>query len=106
MGTSSTIIMLRSNYTIFLPYPLTPGNIISYPNPTVDILNIEIEYESTDINYDIMLYDSNGNMRRQQQTQGGIVQFDVSNLPNGTYYLHIYDGINEMPEMRQIVIEH
>jgi hypothetical protein len=30
----------------------------------------------------------------------------VANLPNGIYYLHIYDGVNAKPEMRQIVVEH
>ncbi len=27
-------------------------------------------------------------------------------LKNGIYYLHIYDGVNEKPEIRQIMVEH
>ena len=47
-----------------------------------------------------------GNLLRQAATKGGAVQFNVSNLPDGIYYLHVYDGVSEKPEMQQIVIEH
>ena len=40
------------------------------------------------------------------QVCGGEVQFDVSNLPNGIYYLHVYDEVSETPEIRQIMVEH
>ena len=33
-----------------------------------------------------------------------VVSFN--SLPNGTYYLHIYDGVSEKPIMQQIVVEH
>ena len=29
-----------------------------------------------------------------------------TNLPDGIYYLHIYDGVTENPEMIPIVVEH
>ena len=93
--------------------PNQPGNTGNeatkvYPNPTGDILNIEIEAENTKTNptYHIRLYDGQSILQRQQKTKGGTVQFNVANLPNGTYYLHIYDGVSETPEMRQIVVEH
>jgi hypothetical protein len=97
---------------------------MSYPNPASDILNIEIDaaaisrtkaLEQTttggkqlkiDPAYDIRLYDYQGNLLRNAKTKGGTVQFNVANLPNGIYYLHVYDGVNEKPEMRQIVVEH
>jgi hypothetical protein len=56
--------------------------------------------------YDLRLYDGQGNLLRQQQIRGGAVQFNVQNLPDGIYYLHIYDGVNAKPEMQQIVVEH
>ena len=77
-----------------------------YPNPTSDILTMEIGVESTKATYDIRLYDGQGNLLRQQKTKGGTVQFNVSALPNGIYYLHVYDGVSDTPEMRQIVVEH
>ena len=94
-----------------------------YPNPASDILNIEIDQETVDdviarqqasgaLNsnadpvFDIRLYDGYGVMLRSTTTKGGIVQFDVSALPNGTYYLHIYDGVGSQPEKHQVVVEH
>ena len=39
-------------------------------------------------------------------SKGGSVQFDVSHLHNGTYYLHVYDGVSDKPEIRQIIVKH
>ena len=98
--------------------------ISSYPNPASDILQIEFDQQGiaqakalqqtttdaksikTDPTYDIRLYDGQGNMLRQQFTKGGNVQFNVASLANGVYYLHIYDGTDNKPEMRQIVVQH
>ena len=55
---------------------------------------------------DVRLYDGQGNLLRQQKTKGGTVQMNVSGLPDGFYYLHIYDGVSDTPEMQQIVVEH
>ena len=48
----------------------------------------------------IRLYNKQGNLVRKAKDD--IVQFNVSNLSNDIYYLHIYDGINEEPDMQQI----
>ncbi|MDR1153179.1 MAG: T9SS type A sorting domain-containing protein [Bacteroidales bacterium] len=96
----------------------------SYPNPASDILNIEIDQQAaaqaqslrqtstgakrlkTEPAYDIRLYDYQGNLLRHAKIKGGRIEFNVANLPNGIYYLNIYDGIHDKPEMRQIVVEH
>ena len=94
--------------------------ISAYPNPVSDILNIEIKDETIvaikaqaaiqnktiNTDFDIHLYDGFGNIQRKATAKGGKVEFNVTNLPNGFYYLHIYDGVNEKPEMRQIVVKH
>jgi hypothetical protein len=99
-------------------------NGIVYPNPAsgtlyVDLdeaintqnqnLNLNSTTTTTQITqnqtYDIRLYDSQGNIRRRRQAASGKIEFDVSRLPEGTYYLHIYDGINPKPSMQQIVVE-
>jgi len=85
----------------------------AYPNPTGDILNVEIDAGNitqakslnTTITYDVRLFDGQGNLLRQAQTKGGNVEFNVANLPVGIYYLHVYDGVNSKPEIRQIVVE-
>jgi len=86
-----------------------------YPNPVSDILNIEIDADAAQsllpvkgasLTFDVRLYDGLGNLLRQQSTKGGSLQFNVSSLPDGIYYLHIYDGVNSSPEMHQILVEH
>ncbi len=95
---------------------------VIYPNPVSNILNIDLEQTITQANalesvtgakqlkqdktYDIRLYDSQGNLLRHAKAKGGKVEFNVENLSNGIYFLHIYDGVSEKPEMRQIVVEH
>jgi len=44
-------------------------------------------------------------MVRQTTTKDGTIQFNVSNLPAGAYYLHIYDDVNNKPEIKQVLIE-
>ena len=88
-----------------------------YPNPVGDILFIDVDAltqqfsSSSDAerqlpSFDIRLYDGQGNLLRQTTAKSGTIQFNVSKLPNGIYYLHIYDGVNETPEIQQIMVEH
>ena len=89
--------------------------VLVYPNPASDILNIEIDaahaldLQSRGIaatpTYDIRLYDGQINLQRRSTSKGGNAQLNVSNLPNGIYYLHINDGVSK-PVMRQIIVEH
>ena len=55
--------------------------------------------------FDVRLYDGQGHLIRQTATKGDDVRFNVSNLHNGIYYLHVYDGVSEKPEMQQIIVE-
>jgi len=82
---------------------------IVYPNPVSDVLYIELDppaSSKTQITFDVRLLDGQGNLLRQTFTKGGTVEFNVSTLPDGVYYLHIYDGVSEKPEMHQIMVEH
>jgi hypothetical protein len=83
-----------------------------YPNPVSDILTIEIDYEAITgaqrfiqaPTFDIRLYNQLGNQVRQTTTKSGSVQFNVSNLPDGIYFLHINDGVSKIrfPICRQL----
>ena len=83
-----------------------------YPNSASDILNIEIElYKNvrdlnTDPTYNIRLYDEQGNPVRNTTTRSAKMQFNVGNLPNGIYSLHVYDEINSKPEVQQVIVQH
>ena len=88
--------------------------IMAYPNPVSDILTVDVEALVSPTSgerfnspvFDVRLYDGQGNLLRQQKTKGGTVEFNVSGLTDGVYYLHVYDGAGNTPEMRQIVVEH
>jgi hypothetical protein len=56
--------------------------------------------------FDIKLYDNNGILCRQATSTGQSVSFDVSNLPNGIYFLHVYNGIAPEPEIHKIIVQH
>ena len=87
-----------------------------YPNPVDDVLFVDLDAFAaansssqsfgTRPTYDVRLYDMMGNMLRQQIAGSGTVRFDVSSLPNGFYYLHIYDGISSTPEIQKIIVQH
>jgi|GEM_PF-2319780 len=81
-----------------------------YPNPTFSVLNVKVEDRATETlqpvtNYDVRLYDNQGNLLRRSTTTDGYVQFNVINLPNGSYFLHVHDGVNSTPIKRQVMIE-
>jgi len=84
------------------------------PNPVSNILTIDLTQAATstplsdrgrasETIFDIRLLNSHGMTVRQQRTQARSIQFDVSNLPEGTYYLHIEHG-GEI-EMHQIIVQ-
>ena len=88
----------------------------AYPNPVDNILTIDLTQVPeawTDVRastsasasevFYIRLFNAHGVIVRQQRTSAATVQFDVSNLPEGTYYLHIeHDG--EI-EKHQIIVQ-
>jgi len=76
-----------------------------FPNPASGILNVEIDTENSDLTYDVRLYDNQGNLLRRSTTTDGYVQFNVVNLPNGSYFLHVFDGESATPIKRQVMIE-
>jgi len=86
--------------------------ILAYPNPVNNILTIEIDAVAAQnflpvqakLTFDVRLYDVQGNLLRNAKTDGGTVEFNVANLKDGIYYLHVYDGVNSTPEIHQIVI--
>ncbi|MCL2414679.1 MAG: T9SS type A sorting domain-containing protein [Bacteroidales bacterium] len=70
----------------------------AHPNPVDDILTIDLMQGEPDTFrtlstletvFNIRLLNSHGVVVRQQRTQANTIQFNVSNLPEGTYYLHI-----------------
>ena len=104
-------------------YVYSPSSPPAYPNPVSDILNIEIDQQMIDNAkakhqiaigakytrepvFEFHLYNELGSQVRYAIAKSGIVQFNVSNLPNGLYYLHINDGLNNTPDKQIIWVKH
>ncbi|MCL2414648.1 MAG: M12 family metallo-peptidase [Bacteroidales bacterium] len=90
-----------------------PWNFIftPHPNPVSDVLIIDLTPREADVfrtrisaetAFNIRLLNAHGIVVRQQRTQASTIQFDVSQLPEGTYYLHIEHG-GEI-EKHQIIV--
>ena len=82
-----------------------------YPNPVSDMLFIDLDRVVLTSNnvvasYNIMLYNSQGNMLHQAKATNGIVRFDVSTFPAGIYFLHIHNGISATSETFKIFVKH
>ena len=85
-----------------------------YPNPANDIIYIVTEKEESsqlqspknDKTFDVRLYDAQGILQRQSNTKSNKIQFNVSNMQNGIYYLHVYDEIRIKPDIHKVIITH
>ena len=78
-----------------------------YPNPTKDFINIEL-VSSNEQNVSFSLYDAMGRAVRgvvSKKMESGVnnFQFNLTNLPKGTYYIKINDGEQEINKL--IVLE-
>ncbi|MFM6975652.1 MAG: T9SS type A sorting domain-containing protein, partial [Sphingobacteriaceae bacterium] len=86
-------------------------NFIIYPNPSNDLLTIsqQINLREESINntlpYSAKLYDAQGLIYNSGESRDGTnLVMDVSQTPNGTYFLHIQQG--ETLIKKQIIIQH
>jgi len=83
---------------------ILPPELQSYPNPVSDVLTIDLTQQTqttetisafsatqtlSNTTYEIRLVNAQGFIVRQQKASSGKIEFNVSNLPEGTYYLHI-----------------
>jgi flagellar hook assembly protein FlgD len=78
-----------------------------YPNPTKDVINIEL-VSSNQQSVSFALYDAMGRTVRgvvSKKMESGVnnFQFNLTNLPKGTYYIKINDGEQEINKL--IVLE-
>lgn len=85
-----TILVLGLDY-------LKPGiGFIAYPNPTTGPLKVKLLHKKKDNSYSFLLIDRNGNIVGAATLPAGStaneVNFNISNAPNGLYFLHVTDG--------------
>ena len=91
--------------------PLT----VEHPNPVSSILPIQLVphpqlalarnmRNAFGFQYNVRLYDREGNVVRQLATEKEQFQLDVSDLPDGYYFLHILDEGIDAPIVQQIIV--
>ncbi|GHB53843.1 S8 family serine peptidase [Mongoliitalea lutea] len=104
-GVNYNFFLMRQNWNCPSSFA-----VVAYPNPTSDVLNIEMIPLSHDVSkddapiiYSAILLNSDGREVSKGFREGSKIVFDVSHLKRGVYFIHvIVDG--EMIR-EQIVIE-
>ncbi|MDR1724636.1 MAG: T9SS type A sorting domain-containing protein [Tannerella sp.] len=77
-----------------------------YPNPVNDILYVDLGDETAG-SYDIRLYNSLSNLCRQAKSANEkVLEFNVSNLSGGIYFLIISNGDAAKSETHKIIVKH
>ena len=101
---------VEPNYIIFLQLgdnnPYYPNEDIPfsiYPNPANDILQVDITDNSA---CEISIYSLQGAKALQTLATGNKTQIDVSTLPDGIYFLQLYESVTGKQGMKKIVIKH
>lgn len=91
---------------------------IAYPSPASQILFVDfssfVDQQAEALSsmavrqkhYDVRLFNQQGALVRTAQSAGERVSLDVSGLPGGNYFLHIYDGKGEKPVVQQVIVSH
>ncbi|WP_298552068.1 M12 family metallo-peptidase [uncultured Parabacteroides sp.] len=91
---------------------------VAYPNPASQTLYVDFSsigeqpaqaFSSTAVqqkHYDVRLFNLQGALVRTAQSAGERISLDVSGLPGGNYFLHIYDGKGEKPVVQQVIVSH
>lgn len=91
---------------------------VAYPNPASQTLYVDFSsireqpaqaFNSTAVqqkHYDVRLFNLQGTLIRTVQSVGEQISLDVSGLPGGNYFLHIYDGKGEKPVVQQVIVSH
>lgn len=106
--TSGLRVMNKSGYSFLVyPNPVSDVLIIDFNSSNENSTHILKQNNISKITYDIYLYNLMGSLVRSlKSTDQQQVQINVSDLPNGYYYLIIDDKSGNEPEKHTIAIRH
>jgi hypothetical protein len=91
----SNMLVANLEKDVSLPVELLGKNhfIKIYPNPTADIVIVELIESGTNTTTNITVYNIQGRKLLQQTTNGELkYQFSLSGKPNGLYMVHVQSG--------------
>ena len=102
----STTYILTQDYHTSISNNTSNNNIKIYPNPTLDILTIEID-KIIDNRYRMHLFDLLGNIIMDEELTSNdnkiVKQLNISNLSSGVYMLQITDTYGSVIKYERIV---
>lgn len=81
-----------------------PGGIIYYPNPTSSLLAVDLSLQAYKT-FTLRIFNDLQVLVNETQCTNIVKTIDTSNLPNGNYYLHVYDG-SELLLNKTLIINH
>jgi photosystem II stability/assembly factor-like uncharacterized protein len=76
----------------------TPGQILIYPNPVKEVMNIR-----TDSDYSMSLFDAIGRNVLNAPVHSGITSFQVEKLPAGLYFMKMKNSSGKIQVIRVII---
>ncbi|MCB0599219.1 MAG: T9SS type A sorting domain-containing protein [Lewinellaceae bacterium] len=84
---------------------ISPDCFAIYPNPTAEILKLEMEESSLGQPAIICIHSKTGQLmaRREVKAVDGAIEFNVSHYPAGTYIANVQVG-ERKPEVRCFVV--
>jgi hypothetical protein len=108
MKTALAMLPFLQEVSAIATAPNNPCNSITsplnfYPNAASDELNLDLTNKPAGL-YVYKLYDSNGIVVIVGESPNALETIDTSNLEEGVYYLHFYEG--ETLTIKQIFIDH
>lgn len=78
---------------------ILPGLMVVYPNPTSGPLNVKAEPGDYT---EYLVYDMQGQLLKREKT-GGSMDFDISDLQSGTYFIHFQDETGKITGNTKVV---
>jgi hypothetical protein len=109
-------ISAPNNYGLMIQSLSEELNVLTYPNPVSDVLNIEIKSsvdensasttKKASLSYNISVYGMYGGLLKEVTAKEGIIQLNTSNLPNGIYYIRINRDGDEKSATKKIIVKH
>jgi hypothetical protein len=96
---------------VYLPCPYFS---FAYPNPTNDILHVDLSQlgipssqKAQNVTHTVYLYDASGNLKQSKTVNDeAMVEFNISGLISGLYYVHVHNNVTRETKIERIVVEH
>ncbi len=92
----------RYSNIILLPVNCSKNTVLVYPNPVIDILNINVTLQPTESTNYASLYDATGRLVCKKILVNGTNNMDLSNVPHGIYTLKVFiNGVMESSKVKR-----